>query len=75
MKRRYALMSAVVNVLFFVTLELGLRALGFHYSRFPRLMQPASAKEHIAWQNTNRVLQHFVPDARRMWNPSRALGR
>jgi hypothetical protein len=56
-------MGGVVNRVFFTTLELALRAVGFHYSRFPRLVQQESANEHVAWQNANRDLQHFVPIA------------
>jgi lysophospholipase L1-like esterase len=73
-KKHYALMSAVVNLAFFGTLELGLRLFGFQYSRFPQLMQQESANDHIAWQNSHRVLQHFIPDPRRMWKPEPGFG-
>jgi hypothetical protein len=42
-----------VNLVFFTTLELALRAVGFHDSRFPRLMQQESANELVAWQNAS----------------------
>jgi hypothetical protein len=66
-------MASVVNIVFFTTLELSQRAFGFHYSRFPRLMQE-SANEHVVWQNANRDLQHFVPDRLRMWKAKPGFG-
>ena len=74
MTRRYVLLSALVNLLFFGALELGLRAFGFQYSWFPRLMQQRAVEQHVAWQNQNRVLQHFIPDAQRMWRPEPGFG-
>jgi lysophospholipase L1-like esterase len=71
---RYAIMGGVVNIVFFTVLELTLRGFGFHYSRFPRLMQQESANEHVAWQNANRDLQHFIPDPLRMWKPKPGFG-
>jgi hypothetical protein len=67
-------MGGVVNIVFFTVLELALRAFDFHYSRFPRLMQQQSANEHVAWQNANRSLQHFVPDPLRMWRAKPDFG-
>jgi lysophospholipase L1-like esterase len=72
--RRYVLLSALVNLLFFGALELGLRAFGFQYSWFPRLMQQQAAEQRVAWQNQNRVLQHFIPDSQRMWRPEPGFG-
>jgi lysophospholipase L1-like esterase len=71
---RYAAMGGVVNIVFFTMLELALRAFGFHYSRFPRLMQQEFANEHVAWQNANRDSQHFVPDPVRMWRAKPGFG-
>jgi lysophospholipase L1-like esterase len=37
-------------------------------------MQQESANEHVAWQNANRDLQHFVPDRLRMWKAQPGFG-
>ncbi len=63
-----------MNLLFFGALELGLRAYGFQYSRFPRLMQQEAVEQRVTWQNRNRVLQHFIPDPQRMWKPEPGFG-
>ena len=74
-RTRLFLIGWLVTVVFYLALELALVAVGFRYSRFPRVMLDEAVASYIAWQKENEPLQQFEPHPERMWTAKPGVGK